>query len=68
MQNDLNQQIRRLAGMLRGGTETKLGFSCECGCGTVVAITAEHYDLHGAWADGHAPATPSVTDGSCVRD
>jgi hypothetical protein len=58
MQGDLNQQIRRLATMLPSSAETKFGFGCECGCGTVVALTPTHFDDHGAWADGHKPASP----------
>jgi hypothetical protein len=58
MQSDVNQQIRRLAEMLPGSAETKFGFNCECGCGTVVALTPAHFDADGAWADGHRPAEP----------
>jgi hypothetical protein len=58
MQGDANQQIRRLADKLPRSAETKFGFNCECGCGTVVAVTPNHFDAYGAWADGHRPAWP----------
>jgi hypothetical protein len=55
---DWNEQVRRLADMLPASAETRFGFSCECGCGEVVALTAAHFDRNGAWAEGHEPATP----------
>jgi hypothetical protein len=53
-----NEQVRRLAEMLPASAETRFGFSCECGCGNVVALTARDFDANGAWADGHKPSTP----------
>jgi hypothetical protein len=48
-------QIVRLADMLPGGHEQAYGFSCECGCGEIVSITADEYARDGAWLDGHDP-------------
>jgi hypothetical protein len=59
MQGDANRQIRRLAEMLPGSAETKFGFNCQCGCGTVVPLTSKNFDANGAWADGHKPDTAS---------
>jgi hypothetical protein len=50
-----NAQVRRLADNLSDSTETKFGFSCQCGCGTVVPLTSRNFDASGAWADGHKP-------------
>jgi hypothetical protein len=50
---DWNERIRRLADNLPRSAETKFGFSCQCGCGTVVALTSRNFDANGAWADGH---------------
>ena len=58
MQGNANQQLRRLADKLPGSAETKFGFNCECGCGTVVTVTPNHFDAYGAWADGHGPPWP----------
>jgi hypothetical protein len=58
MPGDVNQQIRQLAEKLPRSAETKFGFNCQCGCGTVVALTPAHFDANGAWADGHKPASP----------
>ena len=52
-----NAQVRRLADNLSDSTETKFGFSCQCGCGTLVALTSRNFDAGGAWADGHKPDT-----------
>ncbi|HJQ51274.1 MAG TPA: hypothetical protein VJ838_12245 [Gaiellaceae bacterium] len=52
----LNQQIRHLAELLHGAKDDdhEYGFSCECGCGTVVALSVPEFDRDGgAWADGH---------------
>jgi hypothetical protein len=57
--SDFNGQVRRLADGLPDSAETKFGFSCQCGCGTVVALTARNFDADGAWADGHKPDTTS---------
>jgi hypothetical protein len=47
-------QIRRLAEMLPGGSEYEYGFSCECGCGDVVRLSAAEVEHHGgAWLDHH---------------
>jgi len=47
-------QIRRLAEMLPGGREHVYGFSCECGCGETLQVSAADFDLEGgAWLDGH---------------
>ena len=48
-----NEQIRRLADSLSDSAETKFGFSCQCGCGAIVALTSRNFDANGAWADGH---------------
>ena len=56
----LNQQIRLLADKLPGATDPNhvYGFSCECGCGKIVALSALEFDRQGgAWADGHRPAS-----------
>lgn len=55
----LNQQIRKMAALLPGAKDPnhKYGFSCECGCGTIVPLSATEFDREGgAWADGHRPA------------
>jgi hypothetical protein len=52
---DWNGQVRRLADSVPDSAETKFGFSCQCGCGTVVALTSRNFDANGAWADGHKP-------------
>jgi hypothetical protein len=50
----LNVQIRRLAEMLPGGAEHEYGFTCECGCGEIVPISAAEFDSDGgAWLAGH---------------
>lgn len=50
----LNLQIRRLAELLPGGLEHAYGFSCECGCGEIVRLSATEFDHQGgAWLDGH---------------
>ncbi len=51
-----NRRVRLLADSLPDSAETQFGFSCQCGCGTVVALTSRNFDAHGAWADGHKPA------------
>ncbi len=52
----LNVQIRRVAEMLPGGLEHEYGFTCECGCGETVRLSAEDLDRKsGAWLDGHQP-------------
>jgi hypothetical protein len=43
----LNVQIRRLAEMLPGGLEHLYGFSCECGCGETLQLSAVEFDHHG---------------------
>jgi hypothetical protein len=59
--SEWNEQVRRLAESLPDSAETKFGFSCQCGCGTVVALTSRSFDAHGAWADGHKPgSTPDL--------
>jgi hypothetical protein len=65
---DWNERVRGLAEGLQDSAETKFGFSCECGCGKLVALTAREFDANGAWADGHNPdttpdleAAPAVT-------
>lgn len=57
--SDWNEQVRRLADSLPDSAETKFGFSCQCGCGTVVALTSRNFDANGAWADGHKPGPAS---------
>jgi hypothetical protein len=57
--SEWNGQVRRLADSLPDSAETKFGFSCQCGCGTVVALTSRNFDAEGAWADGHKPTTVS---------
>jgi hypothetical protein len=52
-----NDQVRRLADSLPDSAETKFGFTCQCGCGTVVALTSRNFDASGAWADAHKPDT-----------
>jgi hypothetical protein len=57
---DWNKKVRGLADSLSdSAAETKFGFSCQCGCGAVVALTSRNFDANGAWADGHKPATSS---------
>jgi hypothetical protein len=51
--SDWNEQVRRLAENLPRSAETKFGFKCQCGCGTVVSLTSRNFDANGAWADGH---------------
>ena len=52
----LNMQIRRLADMLPGGLEHLYGFSCECGCGETLELSAAEFDHQGgAWLSGHSP-------------
>jgi hypothetical protein len=55
--NEWNEQVRRLADSLPDSAETKFGFSCQCGCGTTVALTSKDFDTLGAWAEGHRPQT-----------
>jgi prepilin-type processing-associated H-X9-DG protein len=55
--NARNRRIRLLADSLPDSAETQFGFSCQCGCGTVVALTSRNFDANGAWADGHKPGT-----------
>jgi hypothetical protein len=54
----MNQQIRHLADLLPGKHDPDhlYGFSCECGCGKIVPLSADVFDREGAWADGHRPA------------
>jgi hypothetical protein len=52
----LNVQIRRIAGMLTGGLEHAYGFTCECGCGETVQLSAAGFDRDGAWLEGHCDA------------
>jgi hypothetical protein len=52
---DWNEQVRGLANKLPDSVETKFGFACQCGCGTVVSLTSRNFDVNGAWADGHKP-------------
>lgn len=52
---DWNERVRGLADCLPDSAETKFGFSCQCGCGTIVALTSRNFDANGAWADGHKP-------------
>jgi hypothetical protein len=56
---DWNEQVRRLADNLPRSEETKFGFSCQCGCGRVVALNSRNFDANGAWADGHKPDNAS---------
>ena len=56
---DWNEQVRRLADSLADSPETKFGFNCQCGCGTLVPLTSRNFDANGAWADGHKPDTAS---------
>jgi hypothetical protein len=49
----LNQQIRRLADLLAGAAEHQYAFSCECGCGETVSLTASQYDREDCLAAGH---------------
>lgn len=60
-----NQRVRLLAEELPDSAETRFGFSCQCGCGTVVGLTSRNFDANGAWADGHRPTT--VSDLEAVR-
>jgi hypothetical protein len=55
----LNQQIRHLASLLPGAKDPNhvYGFSCQCGCGKIVPLSAGEFDRQGgAWAEGHRPA------------
>lgn len=50
----LNVQIRRIAELVPGGLEHEYAFSCECGCGEIVRLSATEYDRReSAWLDGH---------------
>jgi hypothetical protein len=60
--SEWNDQVRRLADSLSDSSETKFGFSCQCGCGTLVALTSRNFDANGAWADGHKPDSTSDLD------
>jgi hypothetical protein len=54
-----NEQVRQLADTLASVPENTYGFSCECGCGETVGLTAYQYDqAGGAWAEGHETAQP----------
>jgi hypothetical protein len=56
---ELNRQIRHLADRLPGAKDPNhvYGFSCECGCGKVVPLSAGEFDrIGGAWTEGHEPA------------
>ena len=55
---DWNEQVRQLADSLPDSAETKFGFSCQCGCGRVVALTSRNFDANGAWSEGHKPEAP----------
>jgi hypothetical protein len=44
--------------MLPEGTDSRFGFSCECGCGELVPLTAATFDANGGWVDGHKPKSP----------
>jgi hypothetical protein len=54
----LNEQIRHMADLLPGAKDPSYlyGFSCECGCGTVVALSVADFDHDGAWIKDHRPA------------
>jgi hypothetical protein len=52
---DWNERVRRYADRVPGSAETKFGFICQCGCGTLVALTSKSFDANGGWADGHKP-------------
>jgi hypothetical protein len=55
----LNQHIRHLADLLPGAKDPnyKYGFSCECGCGTIVPLSVVEFDREGgAWTTEHKPA------------
>ena len=58
--SDWNEQVRRLADNLPRSAETKFGFKCQCGCGTVVPLISRNFDANGAWADGHKPDTADL--------
>lgn len=63
-------QIRRLAEMLPGGREHVYGFSCECGCGETLQVSAADFDLEGgAWLDGHwdSEAATSRSGGAALN-
>jgi hypothetical protein len=58
----LNAQIRRVAEMLPGGLEHEYGFSCECGCGEILRLSAADLERKsGAWLDGHQAAARPAT-------
>jgi hypothetical protein len=51
-----NEQVRQLAESFQGAPDTTYGFSCQCGCGEIVGLTAAQYDqAGGAWAEEHKP-------------
>jgi hypothetical protein len=57
---ELNKQIRLLADRLPGAKDPDYlySFSCECGCGQIVPLSASAFDSDGgAWAEGHRPAS-----------
>ena len=52
----LNEQIREVADLLPSDPDHKYGFTCECGCGEMVTLTASEFDRDGgAWLEGHKP-------------
>jgi hypothetical protein len=59
----LNDQIRQLADRLPGANDPShlYGFSCECGCGKIVALSVGDFDREGAWAEGHRPASQKAS-------
>lgn len=62
----LNMQIRRLAELLPGGLEHVYGFTCECGCGETLRLSAAELDAQGgAWLHGHRAEEASS---SCSPD
>jgi hypothetical protein len=61
----LNMQIRRLADMLPGGLEHVYGFSCECGCGGTLQLSAAEFDQRSsARLDGHGDDETEAVQGS----
>jgi hypothetical protein len=60
----LNQQIRYMASLLPGAKNPHhvYGFSCECGCGKIVPLSATEFDRQGgAWTEGHRPASQKAS-------
>jgi hypothetical protein len=57
---EVNGEIASLAERLQTAREGALGFFCECGCWSTVAIGVDEYRAGGAWLPGHKAATEAA--------